>query len=173
MRLWIVSMLIKFEPLVSLLLHARKPSAISAIAPMPEDFPNGQRGLSRLPPVSPLMLLWRKQSFRSNRPARHSSSPLTLRCWTTCPYGQSGTGRLTLSAALRPPNLRPYQTRSARLYSSGVETSVFLLFSPKARRLDPFIPHSPGGVITDSAPKVRYEHCPSNPKVRHNRSLVV
>lgn len=28
------------------------------------------------------------------------------------PYGQSGTGRLTLSVSLRPPNLRPFQTRS-------------------------------------------------------------
>ena len=35
--------------------------------------------------------------------------------------------------------------------SSGVETSVFLRFSPKAGRLDPIIPHSPEGAITDSA----------------------
>ena len=86
--------------------------------------------------------------------ARHSSSPHPLRCRKSCPYGQSGTGRLTFSVPLRPPNLRPFQTRSARVYSSGVETSVFLRFSPKAGRLDPFIPHSPGGAITDSAPKV-------------------
>lgn len=36
-------------------IHTRKPSDISAIAPMPEDFPNGQRGICRLPAVSPLM----------------------------------------------------------------------------------------------------------------------
>ena len=34
---------------------ARKPSGISATAPMPEDFPNGQKGVSRLPAVSPPM----------------------------------------------------------------------------------------------------------------------
>ncbi len=57
--------------------------------------------------------------------------------------------------------------------SSGVETSAFLRFPPKVRRLDPFIPRSPTGAITDSAPKVLCEPYPSNPKVRHNRSLVV
>lgn len=45
--------------------------------------------------------------------------------------------------------------------------------TPKAGRLDPLIPHRPGGAITDSAPKVRCDPHPSNPKVKHNRSLVV
>ncbi len=44
----------------------------------------------------------------------------------------------------------------------GVETSVFLRFSPKARRLDLSLPHRPTGAITDSAPKVRRERYPSN-----------
>lgn len=36
-------------------IHAQKPSDISAAAPMPEDFPHGQKGISRLPAVSPLI----------------------------------------------------------------------------------------------------------------------
>ena len=34
---------------------ARKPSGISAAAPNPEYFPDGQKSISRLPAVSPLM----------------------------------------------------------------------------------------------------------------------
>ena len=41
--------------------------------------------------------------------ARPPSSPLSLRCRKTCLNGQSGTGRLTLSVSLRPPNLRPFK----------------------------------------------------------------
>ena len=87
----------------------RKPSAISAITPMPEDFLNGRRGVSRLPAVSPLMHpTTGSQAYDPKRPARHPSSPHPLRCRKTCPDGQSGTGRLTLSDTLRPPNLRPF-----------------------------------------------------------------
>lgn len=82
------------------------------------------------------------------------------------PYGQSGTGRLTLSVSLRPPNLRPFQTRSIIQW----RCRDFRL-SPKVGILDHNIPYSPTGAITDSAPKVRREPCPSNPKVKHNRSL--
>ena len=69
---------------------------------MPEDFSNGQKGICRLPTVSPLM-------------------------------------NSTTEAKL--PNQTPDKT-------FGISASAAM---PKARRLDPLIPHRPRGAITDSA----------------------
>ena len=77
---------------------------------------------------------------------------------------------LRCAPTAKPPTF-PNSLRS--VIKRRCETSVFLRFSPKARRLDLSLPHRPTGAITDSAPNVRRERCPSNPKVKHNRSLVV
>ena len=61
-----------FEPLVSQLPHALKPSAISTTAPMSEDFPNGQRGISRLPVVSPLMYSMTEAKLPNQTPGKTS-----------------------------------------------------------------------------------------------------
>ena len=55
---------------MSQLSHARKPSDISAIALMPEDFPNGQKGISRLPAVSPLMYLMTEAKLPNQTPGK-------------------------------------------------------------------------------------------------------
>ncbi len=137
-------MLIKFEPLVSLLLHARKPSAISATSPMPEDFPYGLRGISRLPAVSPLMYSTTEAKL-PNPNTRQDIRPfrIALRCRKTCLYGQSGTGRLTFSTYVptaKPPAF-PDSLRSVIQYRCrDFSLSPFLSESRKTR---PFHPPQP------------------------------
>ncbi len=78
---------IKFEPLVSQLSHARKPPDISAIAPMSEGSPNGQRGISRLPVVSPLICSMTEAKLPNQTPCKTSvisasaSMPKDLPIW--------------------------------------------------------------------------------------------
>ncbi len=132
-------MLIKFEPLVSQLSHARKPSVISATAPMAEDFPNGQKGISRLPPVSPLM---------------YSTTEAKLPIQTPCKtFGIS-------ASATMPKDLPQWAERNPKIAA--------LRFSPKVGRLDLSLPHRLTGAITDSAPKLQCAPCPFRPKSRKN-----
>lgn len=67
--------------------NARKPSALSATTPMPEDFPNGQKGICRLPAVSPLMYSTTKAKLPNQTPSKtlvisaSAAMPKDLQLW--------------------------------------------------------------------------------------------
>lgn len=50
--------------------NAPKPYVISTIASMPEDFPDGQRGINRLPHVSPLMCSMTEAKLPNQTPGK-------------------------------------------------------------------------------------------------------
>ena len=148
----------------------RKSSAISAAASMPEDFSYGQKDISRLPAVSPLIYSTTEAKLPNQTPGKtfvlsaSAAMPKDLPLWA--------------ERNRKIDALRSRSDRQTSSYSSSLRTVMRWWcrdsrLSPKARRLDPHLPHRPTGAITDSAPKVRRVPHPSNPKVRHNRSLVV
>ena len=74
--------------IISILQPPRKPPAISAIAPMPEDFPYRQKGISRLPPFSPLISSKTEAKLPTQTPGKtfaisaFAAMPKNLPRWT-------------------------------------------------------------------------------------------
>lgn len=134
---------------------------------MPEDFPNGQKGINRLPAVSPLMYSTTEAKLPNQTPGKTSPSPHPLRCRKTCHYGAERNRKidaLCCAPIAKPPTF-PNSLRSIKQW--GVETSAFLRFSPKARRLDPLIPRRWRGKPIPSG-LIRYGRMPHREQDLHD-----